>query len=236
MAELIPNSYSTRWFDFFHVPISEARTAGEIAFISKTATLPDFFRILDVCCGMGRHARALCSQGYSVTGLERDARALAEARNLAGGPVYLETDIRHYQPGPDSFDAAIIMSQSFGYFDSATNIDMLSRLRAGIRDGGLIILDLWNPEFFNSHAGENEFQSPKGTVRERRRMIKDRLLVHLDYPDGGCDDFDWQLFTPAEMTIAARAASLELLFSCTNYDIGSAPSPAQSKIQYVLRK
>ncbi len=80
------NAYSRRWFEFFHIGIGEARTIQEATFVSRCAPLPDFRKLADVCCGMGRHARALSSQGYSVIGIDRDADAIAKARELAGGP------------------------------------------------------------------------------------------------------------------------------------------------------
>ncbi len=105
-----PNAYSRRWFEFFHVGIGEARTIQEIAFICRCAPLPHFRKVMDVCCGMGRHARALSSRGYSVIGIDRDGDAIAKARALAGGPTYAKMDIRDYQPESSSFDAAVIMS------------------------------------------------------------------------------------------------------------------------------
>ncbi|MBA3881799.1 MAG: class I SAM-dependent methyltransferase [Chthoniobacterales bacterium] len=114
-----PNSYSRQWFDFFHAPIDEARTAQEVAFISRCAPLPEFRRVVDVCCGMGRHARALSGIGYCVVGIDRDAHAIAKARELGGGPTYVQADVREYSPEPESLDLAIVMSQSFGHFDAA---------------------------------------------------------------------------------------------------------------------
>ena len=116
-----PNIYSPDWFEFFHVDIDEARTIQETIFIAECAPLPEFRRVLDVCCGMGRHARALSELGYSVTGVDRDANMISKARELGGGPEYVVADIRDYAPDRGVFDAAIVMSQSFGYFDPATN-------------------------------------------------------------------------------------------------------------------
>jgi SAM-dependent methyltransferase len=142
-----PNTYSRRWFEFFHIGIGEARTIQEATFVCRCAPLPDFRKLADVCCGMGRHARALSSRGYSVTGIDRDSDAIAKARELAGGPSYVHADIRDYRPAPGAFDVAIIMGQSFGHFDPTTNRDVLGRLAAGLRAGGRVILDLWNHEF-----------------------------------------------------------------------------------------
>ncbi len=70
-----------------------------------------------------------------MIGVDRDADAIAEARELAGGPSYVHADIRDYQPEPGTFDVVIIMSQSFGYFDPTTNCDVLSRLAVSVREG-----------------------------------------------------------------------------------------------------
>ena len=67
-----PNAYSSKWFEFFHVGIDESRTIRETEFVCGCAPLPDFRNILDVCCGMGRHARKLSERGYSATGIDRD--------------------------------------------------------------------------------------------------------------------------------------------------------------------
>ena len=231
-----PNSYSERWFKFFQFGIPETRTAQEIDFVCTCAPLPGFRKILDVCCGMGRHARALCSRGYAVTGVDRDAAAIAKARELADGPSYIQADVRDFPPDLGAYDVAIVMSQSFGYFNEKTNRDLLRRLAAGLREGGRVVLDLWNPDFFASHQGERDFESADGIVRERKHVEHDRLFVHLDYPDGDSDDFEWQLFAPAEMISLADAIGLDVIVSCTDFNAAVEPSPAKSRLQFVLER
>jgi len=233
-AEL--NAYSRRWFEFFHIGIGEARTIQEATVVCRCAPLPDFRKLADVCCGMGRHARALSGRGYSVIGVDRDADAIAEARELGNGPSYVHADIRDYQPEPGTFDVAIVMSQSFGYFDPTTNRDVLGRLAAGLREGGRVILDLWNQEFFAAHQGERELQTTRGVVRERKRLDGDRLCVQLDYPDSAHEEFEWQLFSPAQMIVLAQSVDLALLLSCTDFDITITPSRAKPRIQFVLER
>jgi SAM-dependent methyltransferase len=231
-----PNAYSHRWFEFFHIGIGEARTIQEATFVCRCAPLPDFGKLADVCCGMGRHARALSSRGYSVIGVDRDADAIAEARELAAGPSYVHADIRDYRPEPGTFDVVIIMSQSFGYFDPKTNRDVLGRLAAGVREGGRVILDLWNHEFFDAHQGERELETASGVVRESKRLNGDRLRVQLDYPDGAHEEFEWQLFTPAKMISLAQSVGLDLMLSCTDFDTAITPSPAKPRIQFVVER
>lgn len=230
------NVYSQQWFEFFHVGIEEARTTQETEFVCRCAPLPDFREVLDVCCGMGRHTRALSSRGYSVIGIDRDADIISKARELAGGPNYKVADIREYRPAPGAFDVAIFMSQSFGYFDAATNRDVLGRLAASVREGGRIILDLWNQDFFATHQGERQLKMPGGVVRESKRMAGDRLFVHLDYPDGDHEQFEWQLFSPAQIISLAQSVGFALLLSCTDFDATSPTSPAKPRIQFLLER
>ena len=153
-----------------------------------------------------------------MIGIDRDSHAIAKARALAGGPGYVNTDIRDYPPEPGAFDAAIVMSQSFGYFDSTTNRDVLARLAARVREAGRVILDLWSQKFFAAHQGERELQTSGGVVREGKRVEGDRLFVHLDYPDGGQDQFEWQLFSPNQMDSIAESVGLRSLLACTDFD------------------
>jgi SAM-dependent methyltransferase len=63
------NEYSSRWFDAFLVPIAAEQTAREIDFLARNLFQPRYSSVLDVYCGMGRHARALAKRGYRVTGV-----------------------------------------------------------------------------------------------------------------------------------------------------------------------
>ena len=173
---------------------------------------------------MGRHARALAAQGYKVTGVERDPQAIATARDQAGGPIYVQADVRDYQPGVATFDAAVIMSQSFGYFDPSTNAKLLGRLAVALRSGGRLLLDLWNPAFFLPRQGQRTFELPAGSVRETTRSDQGRLFSRLDYPDGGHDAFEFQTFSEEEMTRFAEPLGLMPVTACTNFNASHPPS------------
>ena len=230
------NAYSEKWFKFFHVSIGEERTAREVEFVCSEAPLPEFRRVLDVCCGMGRHARALSAREYAVTGIDRDARAIARARELGGGPTYRESDVRSYRPEDNAYDIAIVMSQSFGHFDSVTNHKILSSIASGLRKGGRLILDLWEPNFFSAHQGERDLETSAGIVREKKSVHDGRLFVRLNYPDGAMENFEWELFTPTRMRALAERVGLVLVTACTNFDADTEPNTANPRIQFVLEK
>jgi SAM-dependent methyltransferase len=74
--------------------------------------LPAGGRALDVACGRGRHLRWLAGRGHRVTGIDRDAAALAASADLvaSAGATLIEADIEN-QPWPcagQTFDAVVV--------------------------------------------------------------------------------------------------------------------------------
>ncbi|MSS71592.1 MAG: class I SAM-dependent methyltransferase [Candidatus Latescibacteria bacterium] len=55
-------------------------TAQEVAFISEALRLTPRMRLLDLCCGYGRHGVPLARQGFHVVGLDLSPVLLKEAR------------------------------------------------------------------------------------------------------------------------------------------------------------
>ena len=139
-------------------------------------------------------------------------------------------------PEPASFDAAVIMSQSFGLFESAANLALLITIGRGLRANGRIVLDLWNPEFFAAHQDEREFQTSCGPVRESKRMVDDRLLVELTYSNGVHERFEWQTFMPVAMGSFAAEAGFDLVNACTDFELSTPPSSSKPRIQFLLQR
>lgn len=236
MTKSQPNVYSQRWFECFHGDISDARTIPEVEFICTFGPMPKFRTVADVCCGMGRHARSLTRRGYSVTGIDRDPNMIARARSLGGGPRYIEAALRDYQPDTAAYDLIIVMGQSFGHFDAATNQAVLDRLATGLRVHGRLIVDSWNPDFFASHQGERDFYLRDGIAHEEKRIQGGRLFVHLIYPGGEQEDFEWQLFTRTEIATVAAPLGLTLISCCTDFDHSAEPCTSKPRIQFVFER
>ena len=229
------NTYSRTWFELFLE--TQPFTELETAFITRHLPNPPFNRVLDLPCGRGRHANALAKRGYEVVGVDIDGAALAVAEREAEGSVrYVEMDMRHIESLDADFDAVLSLWQSFGYFDEATNRDVLNKMSERLRPKGRLILDIYHREFFGTREGTEVLERLGTPIRATNTMKGNRLTAHLEYEGGGSDTFDWQLYTPDELATLAAACGLRLLLACTWFDETKLPSPDAPRAQLVFEK
>jgi SAM-dependent methyltransferase len=237
-ANAVINAYSQTWFDLFLATRPPAATVREVAFLARQLPNPPYTRLLDLCCGQGRHANMLALRGYEVVGVDRDAAALAVARaNASGSVTYLQGDMRELAGVPGRFDGILCLWQSFGYFDPATNWDVLCQAAQKLAPGGRLILDIYNRPFWEAHQGTRRFERKGTTVRATQRMQGDRLTVHLAYGDDlGGDRFEWQLFTPEEIGHLARAGGLRPVLACAGFEERKPVTSDEHAMQVVLER
>jgi SAM-dependent methyltransferase len=240
------NAYSSQWFELFLPAPSEASTwQADVAFLTRHLPLPRYRRVLDLCCGYGRHAIALAEQGYQVTGLDRKAAAIAEAerRSQAAGMevAYVTCDMREVGELPDMFDAVINMWQSLSYFDDDTNADMLRAIHDLLTPGGRFIVDLYNRASLERQQGTKQQDINGVTVESRGYMQGNRWHSELTYRDEkgnvtGGDHMEWRLYTPHEFESLTAACGFSTRLACAWWDDGRAPSPDSGRMQIVLER
>jgi SAM-dependent methyltransferase len=177
------------WYDVFLRGIAPDRTDDDVAFLARVLP-PHPARVLDVACGLGRHMRDLAALGYECVGVELNDEVASEAR--AAGLDVRTLDMRELDRLPGRFDAVISMWASVGWFDEATNVDVFRSLAQKVAEGGVLVLEVFNREFFEPRQGP--FEIREGIV-ETRRVEGDRLYV--EYDRGGA--FQWRLYEPEEL-------------------------------------
>lgn len=132
-------------FEGRHTP--EDRTRAEVETLERALALQPGDRVLDLCCGWGRHSVPLAARGYRVTGLDLSEPELALARQAAAeagvAVEWVQADMRDVPPGP--FDGAFNLWTSFGYFEEEReNQRVLDGVGRALRPGGRFLLDHWN--------------------------------------------------------------------------------------------
>src|SRR5204862_8250384 len=121
------------------------RTAAEISFILGETGLEPPARVADFGCGHGRHSIELARRGFDVTGVDVNTRSLAIA-NAAVSPGLSVRFVHAYyaSPPPGPFDLVLSLFGSFGFSSDDANAGALLEWCQRIRDGGWIVLELWN--------------------------------------------------------------------------------------------
>lgn len=234
----MPNTYSPLWVETFLKTVPPGQTEKEVAFIAQHLPQPAYQTVLDLCCGLGRHTRLLAERGYRVTGVDRDAAILAEARKSSPGEItYLQQDMRQVADVSGSFNAVLILWQSFGYFDRATNTGLLRQICRKLNPGGRLILDIYHRLFFERHQGTYQFERNGLRFTSTQVMAGHRYTVQLDYgPDHPLETFNWQLYTPDEMEQLAGQLGFTQLLACTHFN-GQQPTSADyPRMQIIWQK
>lgn len=148
--------------------------------------------VLDLACGPGRHAIALGSRGFRVTGVDRSPFLLAKAEDRAkeqGVEVeWVLQDMREFVRA-DSYDLAINMFTSFGFFDEKSDdLMVLRNMHRSLREDGALVIDVVGKEWLARHfQPTSASDGPGGIVVVNRREIFDdwtRIRIEWIVVDG----------------------------------------------------
>ncbi len=133
--------------------------------------------LLDLCCGPGRYAVPLALRGFHVTGVDSTSFLLEKAMGYAsekGVDVeWVQEDMRRFVR-PESYDLAINMYTSFGFFDDPNeNMAVLKSVHASLKPGRVFIIDVGGKEIIArifEATGSTDLQDD-GLIVQRRRVI-----------------------------------------------------------------
>lgn len=138
--------------------------------------LPQHSQVLDIGCGMGRHALALADFGFSVTGIDLSEILLEEARSHDGAHTveWVQGDMRELPFQAGKFDATFNLFTSFGYFSlEEDNVKVLQHIRRVLRGNGSFLIDFLNPVYVEQHLVPNSerLDEETGILIEEVRSI-----------------------------------------------------------------
>ncbi|NIK76017.1 ubiquinone/menaquinone biosynthesis C-methylase UbiE [Paenibacillus castaneae] len=126
----------------------------EVQKMVRWLELPQHAKVLDIGCGMGRHALALTDFGYEVTGIDLSDILLQEAisHDEEGAVEWVQGDMRELPFEEGSFDATFNLFTSFGYFSlEEDNVKVLRQIRKVLRLDGSFLIDFLNPQYTIQH-------------------------------------------------------------------------------------
>jgi SAM-dependent methyltransferase len=177
--------FRTDYLNIYGHLFTAERAEREAVFVEKTLELEAGARVLDLCCGPGRHSVPLAQHGFDVTGLDLNPAYLELARQAATH-VSLKTvaaDMREI-PFENYFDAIVNMFSSFGYLESeAEDARVLESAAKALKADGRLFLDMLNREWAIANYIQNDWHSGEdGTLYvERRELDLATSRMHVSF-------------------------------------------------------
>ncbi|MCS7233324.1 MAG: methyltransferase domain-containing protein [Synergistetes bacterium] len=173
----------------------KAITKAEVDLFLSILNLSKEDKILDLCCGQGRHSIELARRGFkNVEGLDRShyliQKAKARVKKEGLNVKFREGDARKLPYQADSFDVVMLLGNSFGYFETVQDdIRVLKEVFKVLKPQGRILIDVADGEYLreNFQARSWEWIDRKHFVcRERslswdkQRLITREVITHVE--------------------------------------------------------
>ena len=175
-------------------------------------------RILELCCGTGRLTIPIAKDGYDISGVDNMPSMLEQAKVKAdkGGleVEFIEADIRTLDL-PEKYDLIFIPFNSIHHLYK--NDDLFKAFQAvknHLKDGGLFLLDCFNPNIQFIVEGEKEQKEiAKYTTNDGRDILIKQIMRYENktqinriewhyYINGKFDsiqNLDMRLYFPQEL-------------------------------------
>jgi SAM-dependent methyltransferase len=123
-------------------------------------------RVLDLNCGIGRHAIALAHHAIRVLGTDisphyiQIAASKAREEKVADRAKFKVADMRQIAsslPDEPPFDGIVCLWTSFGFYDDKTNENILRDCLKLVKPGGFFALDIVNKDWLLHNYSEKGF-------------------------------------------------------------------------------
>ncbi|MGE0377882.1 MAG: methyltransferase domain-containing protein [Planctomycetaceae bacterium] len=199
----------------------DSATEREIDLLIDAVGLKPEHRILDLCCGQGRHLLALARRGFQhLTGIDRSRYLIRLARRRAtkaGLDVkFHEGDARRFRLPQQPYDCVTVMGNSFGYFEQLKeDLAVLRRIRQALVPGGTVALDLADGQWLADHHEPRSWEwidQDQLVCRERKlsddrtRLVCREVVVHAERGVIADQFYAERLFTPQSIEEMLRDA------------------------------
>jgi SAM-dependent methyltransferase len=220
MTEWFEEWFGEEYLELYpHRDDAEAERAVRLV-LSATGFLPGW-RVLDVACGAGRHARALRRGGARCFGVDLSATLLRIARGVTDAPL-VRGDMRRLPIRPASMDLTVNLFTSFGYFDrEAEHAAALHEMVDTVRPGGWFVIDFLNPSAVRRNLVSSELVTVNGKpVQVRRELSGDghHVTKTIETGDGRRFCERVRLFDPEEIARMLADAGVGVRRGFGDYD------------------
>ncbi len=177
-----------KWFssaDYLNLYSHRGEKEAEdmINLIQREVPKPTDSKVLDVCCGAGRHTLALARRGYDVTGFDLSHFLISQAKkninHATEKNLKAKFDIRDMKnfAYKAKFDIAINIFSSFGYFESdEENFRVFSNIARSLKKNGFFVFDFLNENYLRRNLVPCSESSINGKKVIQKRRIENNFV------------------------------------------------------------
>lgn len=212
------------WFDDYYLKFyllnqSEELTKKQVKFIIDVLDLKEGSKVLDICCGTGRHLIEFSKIGIKGVGIDFNKKYIKLANKNKVKDInlkFLNIDARQID-FENEFDAAISIWTSFGYFSDAENLNLLKKIHKSLKKNGKLLIDLENIYYLLNNLPkerwekkESEFILERNQLNLRSSRLKtERIIINnknkFEYVR------DYRIYTLSELEIYSFEAGFKLI-------------------------
>ena len=183
---------------------ADAQAEVQALAAARLAQTPEQGDVLDAPCGFGRHSIPLARAGYRVTGADRAAPLIEEARRRSLGerwPKWAIADYRELPMPGESFDLVLNLFSSLGYLGDEQDTRALAEYRRLLRPGGRLLIETMHRDALISNWSEQDWQ----LLGEGKLLLERRTFD----PAGGIAQMT-QTLVPSSGARESRTMSLRV--------------------------
>ena len=193
-------------------------------------------RILELCCGTGRLTLPIAKEGYDITGVDYTSSMLEQAKlkaSEAGLKVeFIEADIRTLKL-PTKYDLIFIPFNSIHHLYKNEDLFMvLNVVKNHLNEGGLFLLDCFNPNIQFMVEGEKEQKvNAEYTTNDGKKILIKEIMRYENktqtnriewhyFINGKFDsiqNLDMRLYFPLELDSYIQQNGFKILHKFGNF-------------------
>jgi len=170
-------------------------TKQEVDLFSGILKLSPEDNIIDLCCGQGRHSLELARRGFKyIDGIDRShyliQKAKAKAKRDGLNVKFREGDARKLSYPPDRFDVAILLGNSFGYFETIQDdLRVLKEVFRVLKPWGKLLIDVADGAYLRAHFQPRSWEwidkkyfvcRERSISLDKQRLISRELIAHVE--------------------------------------------------------
>lgn len=170
-------------------------TEFEVNYFSKIMDFELDNKILDLCCGQGRHSIELAKKGFkNVFGLDRSRYLIQKARvdtkKVGVSCNFREGDARKLPYNTDKFDFVLILGNSFGYFESIKDdLLVLKEVFRVLKPRGQILVDISDGEYIRKNYQSRSWEwidkdyfvcRERSLSLDKQKLISREVINHVN--------------------------------------------------------